>query len=112
MESPPEDVVSQIFDVLRHPSRRRILLTVYRHDEPGAASFTPADFLPQAADRERFQSELRHTHLPKLADSGYIDWDRTQELIEPGPQFEELRPFLDLVEKFENQSSHTDEWGT
>ncbi|KDS90426.1 hypothetical protein FK85_14775 [Halorubrum saccharovorum] len=34
-------------------------------------------------------AELRETHLPALEEAGYIEWDREEGTIEPGPNFEE-----------------------
>lgn len=60
--------------------------------------FSPADFMPDNAEQERFHRELYHVHFPKLEDSGFIDWDRDRDRITHGPRFEELYPFLDLLE--------------
>lgn len=41
---------------------------------------------------------LHHVHLPKLAEDGFIEWDRDANLVRKGPQFESLRPILDVIE--------------
>lgn len=99
--TPSTDPVSQIFTVLRHPARRRILLTLDRQSEFEEMEFRPADFVPNNAEQERFHRELYQVHFPKLEDSGFIDWDRDRDRITHGPRFGELHPFLDLLEDAE-----------
>lgn len=53
------------------------------------------------ADEVRLRARLHHTHLPKLADAGLVEYDADRELVvyrEDG-RFEELRP---VVEEFES----------
>ncbi len=38
---------------------------------------------------DEIAAELREAHLPALEEAGYIEWDREEETIEPGPNFEE-----------------------
>ena len=38
---------------------------------------------------DEIAAELRQTHLPALEAAGYIEWDREEGTIEPGPNFEE-----------------------
>jgi hypothetical protein len=40
-------------------------------------------------------AELRETHLPALEEAGYIEWDREEGTIEPGPNFEEAADHVD-----------------
>jgi hypothetical protein len=46
---------------------------------------------------------MRHTHLPKLEESGFIEWDQERNIVRKGPQFEEIQPLLELME------NHADE---
>ena len=38
---------------------------------------------------DEIADELRETHLPALAEAGYIEWDREAGTISPGPNFDE-----------------------
>jgi hypothetical protein len=38
---------------------------------------------------DEIADELRETHLPALEEAGYIEWDREEGTIKPGPNFEE-----------------------
>ncbi|WP_210424941.1 DUF7344 domain-containing protein [Halorussus halobius] len=41
--------------------------------------------------------DVYHNHLPKLDDLGFVSWDRETGVVAPGPQFEEIRPLLELL---------------
>lgn len=41
--------------------------------------------------------ELSHVHLPKLEDSGLIEWDSEAGTVSRGPAFEEVEPVLRLL---------------
>ena len=76
--------LDELLDALGHPTRRRVLSHLRDHEvatldvlasevaawEMGA----PPDEIP-AARRGRAASTLAHTHLPKLARSGCIEYD-------------------------------------
>lgn len=88
-----------MFDLLRKRHRRLILLLV----KDGVVE-TEADVIFRGgADSEIAEIELKHTHLPKLADAGYIEWDRETGRISKGPNFDEIEPLLELLE------NHADE---
>ncbi|WP_144922783.1 hypothetical protein [Halorubrum salsamenti] len=38
---------------------------------------------------DEIAAELRESHLPALEEAGYIEWDREEGTIKPGPNFEE-----------------------
>lgn len=38
---------------------------------------------------DEIADELRETHLPALEEAGYIEWDREEGTIKPGPNFGE-----------------------
>lgn len=55
------------------------------------------------AEIESLKTQLHHTHLPKLADAGYIDWNPDTGAICRGPSIDEIAPLLTLM------SDHADE---
>jgi predicted transcriptional regulator len=40
---------------------------------------------------------LRHTHLPRLADAGVVDYDPDSGRVAPAAAADRLRPYLDLT---------------
>ena len=48
-----------------------------------------------AGDEELLR--LYYVHLPKLADYGFIEWDRDAHVVTKGPRFDEMKPLLELL---------------
>ncbi len=44
---------------------------------------------------------LYHVHLPKLADAGFIEWDTERDVVRPGPDYDQIRPVLELLRRNE-----------
>jgi hypothetical protein len=40
---------------------------------------------------------MRHVHLPKLVEYGFVVWDEDEHEVEKGPNFDEIRPVLELL---------------
>lgn len=92
--------VDRIFDTLSQRRRRVILLLLKRE-----AIDTTEDVIVRGnSDPDTSDIPLTHNHLPKLADAGYIDWDRDTGEIAKGPRFDEIEPLLELLE------NHADEF--
>ncbi|MDT3433376.1 hypothetical protein [Haloarcula sp. 1CSR25-25] len=80
--------------------QRRLVLLALKHD----GEKTEADVLFRSGDQvEDGDLELVHNHLPRLEEAGYIEWDRDSGTISKGPQYDEIKPLLDLIE------NHADE---
>ena len=81
-----------MLDMLSDSHRRRILLAVSDHNPRSEDEFRKDSFIPSPADDETRQhaQALRHNHLPKLDDSGYIEWDQDTETIRRGPNFGDI----------------------
>jgi hypothetical protein len=98
-----DNSLDELFELLSHEYRRYILWTLAdpdgRTDEPIRTTLFPGDDEPDI-----LRIELRHNHLPKLDDAGLVDWDPEAETLERGPRFEEIEPFLDLMDDRERFS--------
>lgn len=86
--------MTSIFESLSN-DHRRLVLVLLKHGRIE----TKADVI----DSEEVESEgldiaLEHRHLPKLAESGYIEWDRETGEISKGERFEEVEALLELIE--------------
>jgi hypothetical protein len=86
-------------DILAKRQRRLILLTLKHDDEKHETDvlFRGGD------DMDDAEIQLVHTHLPKLDEADYIEWDRDSGMISEGPRDDEIKPLLDLIE------NHADE---
>lgn len=86
-----------LLDAMAHVQRRKLLMALMEHN--------PQDDLPvvigddgDAADVMDRLVTMHHQHLPKLAEYGFIEWDRDSHEVHKGPQFQEIRPLLKLLD--------------
>ena len=89
--------VNRVFDILSKTLRRQALFAI----REGIVD-NDADLLMRGSRKEE-EVRLRHNHLPKLEQAGYIEWDRDTGSISEGPNFDEIKPILELLE------THADE---
>ena len=89
--------VNRIFDILSKTLRRQALFAI----RDGIVD-NDADLLMRNSKKEE-EVRLRHNHLPKLEQAGYIEWDQDTGSISEGPNFDEIKPILELLE------THADE---
>lgn len=80
----------RVFEVLSSRRRRRILFSLLNEPKERRLS------LPEAAvhstdgvDTRELAAELRHCHLPKLAEDGLVRWERDPLCVQRGPHFED-----------------------
>jgi hypothetical protein len=112
LEPPPADIetdgggssrLDRMFDALKHPYRRRILMLVSEHNPRDENEFDVENLATEGDDLELLTTELYHAHLPKLADAGYIEWDEDTHTIRRGPNFEEIAPLLRLMDDHQDE---------
>lgn len=89
-----------IFDALRDEHRRELLLDLLEHNPQSVTKQSIANGRTERADADRqLQIAMYHTHLPKLEDYGFIQWNEDENDVIKGPQFGELRPLLEWVDE-------------
>lgn len=93
---------------LANPYRRQLLLALLDHNPQDDDDRDPLDIAAGDEEPEVLETELVHTHLPKLTDMGYITWDRTDNTISRGPEWEQIAPLLELIN--ENRDELPDGW--
>ncbi|GAA0238681.1 hypothetical protein GCM10009000_062820 [Halobacterium noricense] len=91
-----------MLDILSHPDRRRILLLIKKQKSYGKDEFAIKEF--DAIDNKQLTPELYHNHLPKLANVGYIEWNKDANMIRIGPNFEEITPLLRFIHDYQKES--------
>ncbi|MFH5802275.1 ArsR family transcriptional regulator [Haladaptatus sp. CMAA 1911] len=98
-----------VLDALANTYRRRLLTTLLEHNpQHDEDTHLPLDVSIADEDVEQLKVHMIHIHLPKLEDTGLIEWDRDTNEIRRGPQFEELRPFLQLMQ--DHADELPDDW--
>ncbi|MFC7133944.1 MULTISPECIES: DUF7344 domain-containing protein [Salinibaculum] len=86
------------FRALANPYRRQLLVALLEHNPQRDDDVDPLDHVTAAeADAEQFRATLTHVHLPKLAELGYIDWDRETGNINRGPNWDAAASLLQLI---------------
>ena len=96
--TPSNTSLDEMFDVLRNPYRRRLLVALLDHnpqeeDDPQI----PADVSMADDDLDLLQVQMQHVHLPKLVQIGFVEWDEDANTVSKGPRFDEIRPLLELM---------------
>lgn len=98
----------EIFTVLSNRRRRWVLYYLKQHDGHQVTFRTLVDSLSaweydQPAEelswkeRKRIYTSLRQVHLPKLADAGIIEYNRSRGIVEPTEDVREVQMYLEFV---------------
>jgi hypothetical protein len=104
-----------LFEMLSNLHRRRLLLilcqqeTVEIPDGLVVRGGTEAQMNQQSDGPVQSETpvsrsleiELIHSHLPKLEEAGYIEWDRETQTASRGPAFEEIESALRVLNRNE-----------
>ena len=107
-------MVDTIFEALANEYRRRLLIDLLdrasrRVSRPSGASWEISEANEELLNRHLSSTRavddadetlvrLHHVHLPKLADFGFVEWDRDAHVVARGPRFDEIRPVLELLD--------------
>jgi len=81
----------EMFEALAHEQRRRLLFALVE-DRIQSDSPLEHESLPETS-----QIQYRHCHLPKLEESGFINWEQELNAIRRGSEFEEIKPLLEAL---------------
>ena len=93
------------YNLLNHPLRHRVLLELPNHDNPVRlpvlANGIRSSEMPggetrhdDTADSDAVKIELHHSHLPKLAAAGWIEYDSENRTIRYESRIETIRSAL------------------
>ncbi|UPV77103.1 hypothetical protein M0R89_22055 (plasmid) [Halorussus limi] len=102
---------SRAFEALSNRYRRQLLLAMFETNPQDDDDLNPLRLLKQGETTEDLDVtpvSLQHVHLPKLADMGFIEWDRESGELSKGPNWEEIAPLLRLM--YDHQDELPDEW--
>lgn len=81
---------NKLFDILSVEPRREIISSLLDVPQERRLSLPEAAESPnQSMDSESLAIHLRHHHLPKLAEEGYVRWDSERFCVQRGPNFAE-----------------------
>jgi hypothetical protein len=79
-------------------SRRELLLELLERNPRNDAAYLPRDETSTPSPTEsRTRLQMYHTHLPKLVEYGYVEWDKDDHELTKGPEFDDVRPLLEFI---------------
>lgn len=93
-----DDMVITLADI----RRRKLLLELLERDPGGDSPVAVADTGRETDAAER-RMQMRHVHLPKLADRGFVTWNERTHEATRGPKFDEIEPLLELLAAHEDE---------
>ena len=90
---------SRPFEALANPSRRQLLFALWAETPHDHERFDPLELLQvgEPPDEDATKIALEHNHLPKLADMGYLQWERDSGMISTGPAWDDIVPLLEVL---------------
>ncbi|WP_415382361.1 hypothetical protein [Halosimplex sp. TS25] len=81
---------NRVFRALTAEPRRQIVVALMEAPPERELSLPEAANPPyQLRNPETLYVDLVHTHLPVLAEHGFVEWERDPLVVERGPAFEE-----------------------
>ena len=100
--------LDQLLANLANPTRRSILLTLADQNPRDKDEFTSPDGAGDDEDFHLFAAEVTYDHLPQLERAGFVEWDRESDTITRGPNFEDVRPLINLIH--DHRDELPDDW--
>lgn len=99
--------LDECLDALAHVQRRKLLRALLDHNPQDDDSVKLDTDESDEEELERLVG-MKHVHLPKLDDYGFIDWNRNSNEVAKGPNFDEIRPLLEMLAAHEEELP--DDW--
>ena len=89
--------MDEYFEGLANIHRRRLLVALLDHNPQQDGVTAPEAVHEGEKSLEVLQTELYHSHLPRLEEAGFIRWNRDTHEVVKGPRFDEIQPLLELM---------------
>lgn len=106
-DSPGKTTTDVCLTLLSNPLRRAVLLSIYDREADDGEKL-PIEEAVTGPMTERVEVALYHHHLPKLEESGVVQWDRGRGTVAEGAAFEEISPFINCLDG--NRERLPDDW--
>lgn len=97
-----ETALDDMLDAVADIQRRKLLVALLDHNPQDDSPAILADAADETDAFERIV-QMEHVHLPKLAEYGFIDWNEEGDKVSKGPNFDEIRPLLELLLDHEDE---------
>lgn len=103
-EHPNPPVLDDVFEILKNPRRRQVLLYLHSQqstaavgdlaDQIGGWENDKEPRLLTSKERKRVYVSLYQSHLPKMADVGAISYNKARGTVETGPYLQSFLEYL------------------
>lgn len=97
----PEGIIGRwdrVFKALAAEPRRQLIAAIAGAPEGEAVALPEAAMNPDVrSDPERLELELRHRHLPLLADADYVEWQSAPFRASRGSRFAEVEAVIEAL---------------
>lgn len=103
-----DDKITSAFHTLANQSRRQLLVGISEEVKDGGKDCGPVSIVSKDEEPAVSEIELIHKHLPLLKERGYIEWDCDNQNIEKGPEWDEIKPIIELFH--ENRDELPNGW--
>lgn len=103
-----------VFDALADLQRRQLLIHLLHNDSQTVPQLSSVsrkvleahetflqEYLSGSRDipkADKATIRTHHVHLPKLSEYCYIEWHRDTQLVTKGPEFDDVRPLLEVID--------------
>ncbi|SDR28936.1 hypothetical protein [Natronobacterium texcoconense] len=89
---------NDVFEVLAAEPRRQLVDALVAIEDDGYVSLPAAAESPnRPSNPDEIRVQLRHHHLPRLEDGGYVEWQRDPFRASRGERFEEVEVVLEAL---------------
>ncbi|GAA0551726.1 transcriptional regulator [Halorubrum ejinorense] len=99
--------VDEALDALNHSQRREVLMKLLTRDSQESLPVVFADSKGSADELDRAVT-ADYAHLSKLAEYGFISWNRDTQEVTQGSNFGDIDPLLQLLA--DNEAELPDSW--
>jgi hypothetical protein len=105
--SPVRERIDRSCDLLRNALRRHVIYALRENGPATADELAEAVVSAGVSDcRDRVLTSLVHTHLPKLAEAGVVEYDGPESLVSLSDGVTDLEPFLSVAAQEEDDGEH------
>ena len=91
----------RVFDGTSAEPRRQLIVALMDNPPNKSVALPESAINPNVSqDMERLRTQLIHSHLPKLEQLGYIEWDTAPFAATRGQRFDEIAVIFEALHSF------------